>query len=161
MKTEYRPDQVQIVDFQATQVAALEHRGDPRQIGGSIRKFIAWRQENRLPPRSSATFNVVYDDEAVVAPQEFRFDLCAATSREVVDNPYGVVSKTIPGGRCAVLRHVGSDDTLRDAVTYLYAEWLPASGEEPRDFPLFFERVDFYPDVPEHEAITDVYLPLK
>lgn len=161
MKTEYRPDQVQIVDFKPTQVAALEHRGDPRQIGGSIRKFIAWRQENRLPPRSSATFNVVYDDEAAVAPHEFRFDLCAATTREVTDNPYGVVSKTIPGGRCAVLRHVGSDDTLRDTVTYLYAEWLPASGQEPRDFPLFFERVEFYPDVPEHEAITDVYLPLK
>ena len=161
MKTEYQPDQVQIVDFKATKVAALEHRGDPRLIGGSIRKFIAWRQENRLPPRSSATFNVVYDDEAAVAPHEFRVDLCAATSREVARNPYGVVGKTIPGGRCAVLRHVGSDDTLRDTVLYLYAEWLPASGEEPRDFPLFFERVEFYPDVPEHEAITDVYLPLK
>jgi AraC family transcriptional regulator len=67
----------------------------------------------------------------------------------------------IPGGRCAVLRHVGSDDTLPVSVRYLYKEWLPNSDEEPRDFPLYFERVRFFPDVPEHEAITDVFLPLK
>lgn len=161
MKTANSPDQVQIVDFDATKVAALEHRGDPLGIGSSIRKFIAWRRENRLPPRSSATFNVVYDDETAVMPQDFRFDLCAATNREVAGNRFGVVGKTIPGGRCAVLRHIGSDDTLRDTVRYLCTDWLPASGEELRDFPLFFERVEFYPEVPEREAVTDVYLPLK
>jgi AraC family transcriptional regulator len=79
----------------------------------------------------------------------------------VTPNAFGVVSKTIPGGRCAVLRHVGSDDNLAATVRYLYAEWLPQSGEEPRDFPLFLQRVRFFPDVPEHEAATDVFLPLK
>jgi AraC family transcriptional regulator len=158
MTAEYQPE---IVDFKATKIAALEHRGDPLRLGASIRQFIAWRQENRLPPRSSATFNVVYDDETAVAPSDFRLDLCVATNREVAENRYGVVAKTIPGGRCAVLRHVGPEHTLRDTVRYLYTEWLPASGEALGDFPLFFERVEFYPEVPEHEAITDVYLPLK
>jgi len=156
MTTTNRADEVQVVDFTATKVAALEHRGDPRQIAGSIRNFIAWRRENRLPPRHSATFNVVYDDETAVTPQAFRFDLCAATNGAVADNRFGVVSKTIPGGRCAVLRHIGSDDTLRDTVRYLCAEWLPASGEELRDFPMFFERVEFYPEVAERDAVTVV-----
>ena len=57
-----------------------------------------------------------------------------------------MLEKTIPGGRCAVVRHVGSDDTLGEAVRYLYATWLPASGEEPRDFPLYLQRVRFFPD---------------
>ena len=43
---------------------------------------------------------------------------------------------------------------------FLYREWLPDSGEELRDFPLYCERVSFFPDVPEREAITDLYLPL-
>jgi AraC family transcriptional regulator len=64
-------------------------------------------------------------------------------------------------GRCAKLRHVGSDDTLAATFKYLYATWLPASGEEPRDFPLFLQRVTFFPDVAEHEAVTDVFLPLR
>jgi AraC family transcriptional regulator len=38
---------------------------------------------------------------------------------------------------------------------------LPQSDEELRDFPLFFQRVSFFPDVAESEAVTDVFLPLK
>ena len=160
MPPEYAADQVRIVDFPATRVAALEHRGDPRRIGNSIRKFIDWRREHRLHPDRSATFNVLYTDEYGIPPDEFRFEICAATEREIAANDYGVVAKTLPGGRCAVLRHVGSDATLPAAVAYLYSEWLPASGEEPRDFPPFLERVTFYPEVPEHEALTEIYLPL-
>ena len=44
---------------------------------------------------------------------------------------------------------------------HLYAHWLPTSGEELRDFPLFMQRVKFFPDVPDGEAETDIYLPLK
>jgi AraC family transcriptional regulator len=156
----YRSDQVRIVDFPATPVASLLHRGDPRQLGGTIRRFIDWRREHRLPPARSATFNVLHTDEIGIAPDDFRFELCAATDRDVAPNDYGVESKTLPAGRCALLRHVGSDATLRAALAYLYGEWLPASGEEPRDFPPFLERVTFFPEVPEHEAVTDIYLPL-
>jgi AraC family transcriptional regulator len=48
-----------------------------------------------------------------------------------------------------------------EIVICLYLEWLPQSEEELRDFTLYFQRVSFFPDVPEHEAITDVFLPLK
>jgi len=68
---------------------------------------------------------------------------------------------TIPGGRCAVLRVVGNTDNLELAALYLYRDWLPASGEEARDFPLYCERVTFFPEVPEHEATADLFLPLK
>jgi AraC family transcriptional regulator len=156
-----QPSQIRIVDFPATRVAALEYRGDPNLIGDSIRRFIDWRKRSALPPRVSATFNIAYDDPEETPPADFRFDLCAATDKEIAANPFGVIGKVIPGGRCAVLRHVGSDDTLPVSVRYLYKEWLPNSDEEPRDFPLYFQRVSFFPDVPEHEAITDVFLPLR
>ena len=161
MKPETRAEDVNIRVFEETRVAVLEHRGDPTRIGDSLRTFIAWRKQNRLPPAVSATFNILYDDPAETPPEDYRFDICAAIDREVAGNAFGVVEKTIPGGRCAVVRHVGSDDTLGEVVRYLYSTWLPASGEEPRDFPLFLQRVRFFPDVPEHEAVTDVFLPLQ
>jgi len=37
----------------------------------------------------------------------------------------------------------------------------PASGDERRDFPLYCQCIIFFPDVPEHEAVTDLLLPLK
>ena len=161
MTPDHRADNVKIVAFETTRIAVLEHRGDPRLIGDSVRRFIEWRKQNHLPPRVSATFNILYDDPGETPPEDYRLDLCAATERPVAENPFGVVEKTIPGGRCAVLRHVGSDDTLGAAVAYLYGTWLPASGEEPRDFPLYLQRVRFFPDVPEHEAVIDIFLPLK
>jgi AraC family transcriptional regulator len=161
MTPTYSRDQIRVVDFPATRVAVLEHRGDPRRLGASIRRFIEWRKANRLPPRISATFNIAYDDPGQTPPADFRFDLCAATERDIEPNDAGIVVKTIPAGRCAVIRHIGSDDHLATTVAYLYSEWLPGSGEEPRDFPLYFERVSFFPDVPEHEATTDIYLPIR
>jgi len=161
MKPENQPAKVKLITFKDTKVAVLEHRGDPSLIGNSVRKFIEWRKQNNLPPQVGNTFNILYDNPSETPPEKCRFDICVSIERDVADNPFGVLEKTIPGGRCAVLRHIGHDANLGESITYLYLNWLPLSGEEPRDFPLFLQRVSFFPDVPEHEAITDVFLPLK
>lgn len=166
LRSEHMPAQphthtVEIVQREAVPVAAIAHRGDPARLSDTIRTFIAWRREHRLPPAVSATYNIVYDNPDDVPPEAFRMDICAATHAPVAPNTAGVIAKTLAGGRYAVLRHLGSDDTLGQSVAYLYAEWLPASGEELGDAPLLFQRVRLYPDVPEHEAVTDVLLPLS
>ncbi len=152
---------VRIVDFKETRVAALEYRGDPALIGEAELTFIGWRKAVGLPPRLGATFNIWHDGPIEGSVAAIRLDLCAATERQIAPNSAGVVAKIIPGGRCAVLRHVGTEDGLGDAVSYLYADWLPRSGEALRDFPLYFQRISLFPDVPEHEAITDIFLPLR
>ena len=161
MKPENQPTQVKLISFKNTKVAVLEHRGDPNLIEKSVGKFIEWRKQNNLPPTQSHTFNILYDNPFDTAPDDYRFDICASTECDVADNTFGVVEKIIPGGKCAVLRHLGSDSNISESITYLYSTWLPLSGEETRDFPLYLQRISFFPDVPEHEAITDIFLPLK
>jgi len=151
----------QIVNFNEIQVAVLEHRAAPELIGQSIAKFITWRRENKLPPSISRTFNLAYDDPRTTKSADYRFDLCASTTKQVKVNDYGVINKVIPSGKCAVVRHVGSDDELGEISNYLYGDWLEQSDETLRDFPLYFERVSFFPEVSEHQMITDVYLPLN
>jgi AraC family transcriptional regulator len=153
--------QVNIITTTDVKVAALEHRSSPQLLGDSIRKFIEWRKQNNLPPRLNATFNILYDDPETTEADQYRIDICAATDKEIPSNTLGIVEKIIPAGRCAVLRHVGSDDLLRASISYLYSTWLPESGEELRDFPPYMQRVRMFPDVPEHEAIIDIFLPLK
>ena len=160
MTTALTDDQVRIVDFPATSVAILAHHGDPAHLGDTIRRFIAWRKQAGLPPTISATFNILHADPETTPPPEYRLDLCAATGR-VPPNDAGVVAGLIPAGRCAVLRLTGSSDTLRSAIAFLYADWLPRSGEQLRDFPIYVQRVSFFPDVAEHAAMTDVFLPLR
>lgn len=160
MNANIQAEQVKLVEVPTIKIAVLEHRGDPALLGDSIRTFITWRKSMGLSPAKSATFNIMYDDPFNTAPEDFRFDLAVGTERVVAPNEVGVISKVIPAGRCAVLRHIGSEDTFGSAVSYLYGEWLPQSGEETRDFPLYCQRVAFFPDVPEHEAITDIFLPI-
>ncbi|MDR7119110.1 AraC family transcriptional regulator [Rheinheimera soli] len=157
-KTAY---QVQLVDFKSIYVAALEHKGPPSQLMQSIRHFIDWRKSQKLPPSKSRTFNLLYEDPATVTGEEYRFDLCCEYSGVLEENEFGIVLKSIPAGPCAMLRHTGSDEQLAAAVRYLYSVWLDESGYELRDFPLFFERISFFPDVPHHLAVTDIYLPIE
>ncbi len=154
-------DQVALVEFPETPVAVLTHRGDPAADGDTIRRFIAWRKRVGLGPSGSATFNILYDDPETTPPETYRLDLCAATTAPIAPNDEGVVAGVIPAGRCARLRVIGGGERLRPAVLWLYGDWLPRSGEETRDFPVFARRVSFYPDVAEGEAVTDVFLPLR
>jgi AraC family transcriptional regulator len=162
MQNGFAPGQVSIVEVPATAVAVMDHRGDTRRLGATIRRFIAWRKATGLVPKVSATFTIFHDPEPA-RPEDFHIALCAATHPAVPAQAWGagVTEGVIPAGRCAMLRVIGHSQDLGPAATFLYRDWLPDSGEEPRGFPLYCQRLSFFPDVPEHEAITDLFLPLR
>lgn len=161
MQINFSNSDVDIRDTPPIAVAVMEHRGDPLTIGATIQRFIAWRKANKLGPKTSATFTVFHSDPRTTPAKDYRLDLCAGTDRTCDSDEDGIRSGLIPGGRCAVLRVYGYSDDLEEAALFLYRDWLPESGEEPRDFPLYCQRISFFPDVPEHEAVTDLFLPLK
>jgi len=153
---------VQIVDFKETKVALLEHRGAPERVNDSALTFIEWRKASGMSPvKTSRSFGIVYNDPDTTPADEFRFDICGEVTEDVPANPQGVTNSTIPAGRCAVVRHLGSHERLAESIYPIYREWLPQSGEDVRDFPLFFHYLNLFPDVDEHELVTDIYLPLK
>ena len=157
---ETKKSNVETIDFPETKIAVLEHRGAPKALKSSIAKFIEWRKLNKLPPSKHGTFNILYDDPAITADTDYRFDLCCAITKDIAANDYGVTMKIIPAGRCARLRHVGPDHRLEASIKYLIDDWFIESDESLRDFPIFIERVSFFPEVPETQMITDIYLPL-
>jgi AraC family transcriptional regulator len=142
-------------------VAIVEHRGDPATLGATIQKFIAWRKAAGLSPKTSPTFNVWRSERRPASPACYSVDLCVGTDQLIEANGEQIKAGEIPGGRCAVLRVVGNTHNLEPAALYLYREWLPASGEEARDFPLYCQRLAFFPEVPEHETVAELFLPLK
>ncbi len=154
--------EVNIIEFEETKVAALEHRGALASVNDSVGIFIEWRKASGLSPvMSSSTFGIAYDNPDTTDPEQFRFDICGAVLEDVPANPLGVVNKVIPSGRCAVIRHHGPHDGIGVNAYYLYRVWLPESGEELRDFPLYFHYLNLLPETPEHDLVTDIYLPLK
>jgi len=160
MKT-FNTDDVTIRDVPTTRVAIMEHRGSPATLGATIQRFIAWRKARGLHPRISPTFNVWRSERDPASPADYSTDLCVGTDQPIDANDEAVKAGEIPGGRCAVLRVVGYTDNLEPAALYLYRDWLPASGEEARDFPIYCQRLSFFPEVPEHETVAELFLPLK
>jgi AraC family transcriptional regulator len=151
-----------IVEFPSTRVAVLEHRGPVELLMKSVQRFTEWRKSCSVSPvHESQTYGIAYDDPSTTLPQAFRFDICGSTLVDVPPNDFGVIEKLIPAGRCAVVTHFGSTDMIGKTVHPLYAEWLPSSGEELRDFPCFFHYIQRMPTVSEQEQVTDVYLPLR
>jgi AraC family transcriptional regulator len=153
------PMEIEIVQFPDTPVAMIEHTGSTANIYESTRKLIEWRVRNRVSPETSRTYGV-HHDMRTHADSGYRLDLCVSFDRAIQPNPEGVVAKLMPGGRCARVRYQGSREHI-PVVAPLFNEWLPQSGEHLRDFPIFFHYVNVGRDIPEHDLITDIYLPLR
>lgn len=50
---------------------------------------------------------------------------------------------------------------FKRAFAYKYRQWLPQSGKELRDFPVYFRYLQLDEQLPEHAQQTDILLPLK
>jgi AraC family transcriptional regulator len=151
LKTKPRAE-VRIVERPATPVIGLRH--DPRHgsLLATAARFIAWRRRHGMSPQVTPTFNLMQRDHA-------GFAFCVGTSRRV-DLEADMFVGELPGGRCAVLRHIGNEDSLRTRVRWLTRDWTDATGQAARDETLVLQRIAFFPDVAEREAVTDVILPL-
>lgn len=144
--------EVRIVLRPPTRVIGMRHCPEQGSLLETAGRFIAWRKRQRLSPRTTATFNLVSRGGA-----EFAF--CVGTSRTVDLEP-DLFIDVLPEGRCAVLRHSGDEASLRAAVQWLCQDWLRETGLAQRQDALVLQRIAFFPDVPEREAVTDIILPL-
>ncbi len=162
MQIIFSQDDVTIRDEEPTPVAMLEHRGDRAMLGATAERFRAWGKAAGLSAEKRSTFMVFRSERCPANPADYAMDLCLETDRPVDPDDPLMKAGVIPGGRCAVLRYPGNTNNLEPAATYLYREWLPASGEEVRDFPVYCRRrLALIPEVPAHEVVVELFLPLK
>lgn len=162
MQIIFTPEDVTVRDLPPTPVAIMEHRGDRATIGATRERFIAWRKAAGLSPVTSPTFMIFRSERCPANPADYSMDLCIGTDQPIAADDKQMKAGLIPGGRCAVLRYPGNTNNLEPAALYLYRDWLPASGEEAGDFPMYSRRqLSIIPDLSAHEAIVELYLPLK
>lgn len=158
----FNNQQVTIIDFPTTPIARLTHQGQPALVMKTVSSFIQWRKaQGNLSPKVSDTFNVLYHDPQSVPANEYRFDVACSVFSPVAENESGVENATLPHCRCATLRLTGSNEDMAQAISFLYGQWLPQSGEECSEHPLFVKRLAMYPDVAMNQQIFEIYLPVR
>lgn len=162
MQIIFENDDVTIRDVPPTSVAIMEHRGDRAKLGDTFQRFREWRKAAGLSAETSPTITVFRSEREPAIPSEYSMDVCVVTDKKIEPSDAHMKAGVIPGGRCAVLRYPGQTDNLEPAAHYLYREWLPASGEEARDFPIYCQRrLCSISEIEAHEVITELFLPLK
>src|SRR5262252_4574066 len=107
---------VRIVMFPETRVAAIEHHGPPELEHETARKLISWRQRNHLDRNRHRSYGVHYTDPYTTPAADHRVDFCLSFDFDVAPNPEGVINKVIPGGRCALARHLGAREHNTAAI---------------------------------------------
>ena len=135
-------------------LAVSEHRGSYMDIGRAFS-----RVKDRIGAGNSMV--AIYEDDPDAVP---RADLRSAAGT-VVDPgttiPHDLVERTVPAGRYAIMHYVGPYSSMHAAYLWLYGQWLPSSGEEPRDHPIVEEYLTDPATTPPVRAVTDILLPLR
>ena len=140
-------------------VVARRHDGDYATIGTTFERLTTTAIGRGWVSERSRYFGLYYCDPSATAKAALRSDACVSAPADVVADAE-LRPLTIEGGRCAVLLHVGPYAELHRAYTWLYREWLPASGEEPADRPCVEEYLNNPRLVPASELRTEIWLPL-
>jgi AraC family transcriptional regulator len=163
MQIIFEHDDVTIRDVPETPVAIMEHRGARTKLGETRDRFKAWCKAANLSPETGrSSFMVFRSEREPAVAEDYSMDLCIGTDRPVFADDAPMRAGTIPGGRCAVLRYPGNTNNLEPAALYLYRDWLPQSGEEVRDFPIYaHRRLVPIAGMEAQEVVVELHLPLK
>jgi AraC family transcriptional regulator len=144
----------------ALRLAALEHRGSYDAMGGTFDRLSAWAASRGLIAPETRFLGLYHDDPTSVPEKELRSDACL-TVPAGVEGADGVRIVELPPTRVASLVFKGPYAELEGAYSWLYRDWLPASGEEPADQPCREDYLNDPRSLPPGEWLTAVMLPLK
>lgn len=151
---------VHIEEFPETHVAAVRHVGPYHRIGEAFMKLGGIAGQAGLFKPGSFMLGVYHDHPETTPEEELRSD-AAISVPEGTEIPEGLVGLTLPGGKCGRYTHVGPYEGLPNAWDKLWGEWLPGSGERPREAPNLEIYRNDPSQTPAEELRTDLYVPLE
>lgn len=140
--------------------AGIDHIGSYMEIDHAMGRLFAELVDRHSLPAEPAMLGVFFDDPDLGPEAELHSRACLPVATSVtIDAP--LVETVLRGGPYAKLRYKGPYADMRGAYRWLLGVWLPASGYEPDDAPIFEAYLNDPREVPQNELRTDIHLPLK
>ena len=150
---------VEVRHVPAVRLAGLDHHGDYMKVGKAFEAVRACFAAHGLLDSRTRWLAAYLDDPACVAQKHLR-SRAGLSLHPGAAAPPGLAAFQLGGWRCAVLRYRGPYASMHAAYRWLYGRWLPASGLEAADAPVFEEYLNNPRDTPPSDLATDIFLPL-
>ena len=148
------PYPVRVEERPECRLAVAEHRGSYMGIGRAFARVV-----DRMGLRKPMV--AIYEDDPDAVPEAALRAVAGAVIGLQDVAPADLFVRTVPAGRFAVMRYIGPYASMHAAYLWLYGQWLPASGWEPRDHPVIEEYLTDPATTPPAQAVTDILLPLR
>ena len=124
-------------------------------------QLACYLHEHKLTAAFTACLGITPDDYDVVPHAQCRFDAGVMLKDDVVIAPAEKVAlQLLPAGRWAVFQHKGPYNTLWQSWNVAYRDWLPRSGERPRDVPPVEVYLNNVHDTPPDQLRTEILIPI-
>ncbi len=152
---------VEIKSIDPMKLACVDHHGDYMQVGKAFEKAGIWAAKNGLFNQHTKSIGIYYDDPASVEVDKLRSAAGFVVDKDYSDEEYGISTRTIGGGRHAVLIHKGPYAELAKAYKWFFGAWLSESGEETAEAPCFECYVNDPKTTAPSDLLTEIHMPLK
>lgn len=140
-------------------IASLPHTGDYMEIGKVFEQLSVLASNRGFWPDVQAMIGIYYDDPEATPQEALRSSAALALKADTkVAEP--LEEGEILGGHTAMLVYKGPYAGLHEAYKYLYGVWLPQSGEEARDAPVYEVYLNSPADTAPDDLLTQICLPL-
>lgn len=159
-KGKYPMFPVEIITDPSRRLAAMSHQGSYFELGNTFQKVASVFAARNLWPHAQGMMAVYYDDPSAVAPDKLKSHAGVIVGHDF-EVPENLEEVLLEGGQMAVMHFKGPYAGLQAAYEYLYGKWLPESGEELRDAPVYESYLNSPADTAPDELLTDIYVPLK
>lgn len=140
--------------------ACVRHVGPYDNVGPTFERLFRWAQKSGLLTRDVLVMGLSYDNPDDMAADELRYDACITLTKPQAV-PEGFRVETLRGGRYAVHLLRGPYSGIRDTFRRIFGKWLPTSGEEVDDRPCVELYLNRPTEVPDHELLTKICVPLR
>ncbi len=151
---------VEVVMLEPRRCTGIDHIGSYMQIDHAMGRLFGELAAGNAVPAQLQMIGVFFDDPDLGPEGELRSRACLPVEAGVaIAAP--MMEMVLRGGPYARLSYQGPYADMRGAYRWLLGTWLPGSGYEPADAPIFEAYLNDPREVPQSQLRTDIHLPLQ
>lgn len=125
-----------------------------------MQKLKKWAVTRDLLTDSAIILGIAHDDPELTPPEHCRYD-CAIALKEDYELESGMVEARLPGGKYAILSVEHTTKAIGKAWEEIFSLWLPDSGYQIDDRPIFERYMGTSSDVIMEPQNCEICIPVK